>query len=434
MAPKKQKAQKVSLATFLGDDSLGDWADEDIDYSSISVPVQTTKSTFEPNSFESKPFESQRPQREEYPVPEVPPFKARLNNLSWDVTEDDVINHFENNLGQESFSNFYAPKEGDRLKGFAFITFNTKDLLVQALDMSGSELNGRRVYVAVAAPDRNNDRRPPREDFDWGARRGPLAAREDNDFERRPRGEPRERREEQDFDWGARKGPLAAREDNDFERRPRGEPRERREEKDFDWGARKGPLAAREDNDFERRPRGEPRERREEKDFDWGARKGPLAAREDNDFERRPRGEPRERREEKDFDWGARKGPLAAREDGDFERKPRREPREPREKREEQDFDWGARRGPLPAKEKSSGRSNSGRGGKQEDNLDWSSARTSKFVPARRSSNKPKETETKEASPAKPARSMYDVLADQNDNEEDEETEELTKKTGEVSI
>lgn len=368
---------------FLDDETFGgSWADDDVDLSSISVPVQSAKSAYEPPSFSGLAHPgsgpSDRPVRREFPVPDEAPFKARVSNLPWDVTEEEVGQWFEEKVGQGTFSKLVAPTENGRLKGSAFITFNTRDLLLQALDLSAQELNGRRVFVSVAAPDKSRD------DFDWGARRGPLSGGPpQNDRFGGERGERRPRREDADFDWGARKGPLAAGEVNEGEEKP---------------------FHARSHERGERGERAERKPRREEPEFDWSARRGPL-----------PGGpEPTEEKaEKKSFD------------------KPRGERTERKPRREEPEFDWTARRGPLPvsekpARENGKDRSNSGNfrktnsNKKQESQLDWGSARSAsgRFTAAKGAGHakaQAKEAETKKDA-AKPTQSIYHLLENEGDD------------------
>lgn len=282
--------------------SKDEWDDE-IDFLSISVPVLTSLAT----GFSGGSDYDLRPQRREFPVPDKPPYKARIGNLPWEVTEAEVRAWVEEGVGADSFLDFYAPQEDGRLRGFAFVTFHTRELLVAALDMNALELNGRRVYVSVAAPQGDREGRPPREDFDWGARRGPLAPREDEFQARGPRPE----RQDPNLDWGARRGPLEPR-----ERKPR------REEPDLDWSARRGPPEVSRERRAARPPKEEP-------EFDWNARRGPLATQPKEQKEWPKRDTP-------EFDWSTRRGPLTA----------KTESRAPK-----QDFDWSARRGPVTKSE-----------------------------------------------------------------------------------
>lgn len=289
----------MDLGAFLADDSIGgSWADEEVDMSSIGVsstaaPVSSYSHASRGEENDSYP----RREREEFPVPDAPPYKARVANLPYEVSEDALARFFEDRLqARDIVEDVKLPMDqlSGRPKGFAFITFSEKAALEEALQLTMSEFGGRKIYVNVAGPQKTDAF-----DLDWrGGRSGPLGSA--------PR-----RDEQPDLDWGAARsaGPSG----RERERRPR------REEADLDWGsARTGaPLPAR-----ERRPR------REEAELDWSAAasSGPLAPR-----DRKPR------RDEPQLDWGsARTGaPLPAR-----ERKPEGEWSSRAAKKNDQVFDW----------------------------------------------------------------------------------------------
>lgn len=290
----------MDLGAFLADDSIGgSWADEEVDMSSIGVAAQSgpTAAPIAKYSRDDEQFgDFPKRERTEFPVPDAPPFRARVANLPYEVSEEALGRFLEDRLqARDIVEDIKLPMDNmtGRLKGFAFVTFSEKAALEEALLLTMSEFNGRKIYVNVAAPQKQDAF-----DLDWrGGRTGPLGGG---------------RREEPDLDWGAARtgGPLPAR-----ERRPR------RDEPDLDWGtARQGnPLPPR-----ERRPR------RDEPDLDWGsARQGnPLPPR-----ERKPRTEP-------DLDWGsARQGnPLPPRErknDSDWS-----SARGGFKKKDEKEFDW----------------------------------------------------------------------------------------------
>jgi translation initiation factor 4B len=45
-------------------------------------------------------------------------------------------------------------RENDRPKGFGYVEFSSKDGLLRALDLNGSQLAGRNVRINVAEPRR----------------------------------------------------------------------------------------------------------------------------------------------------------------------------------------------------------------------------------------------------------------------------------------
>lgn len=383
----------MDLASFLSDDTFGgsSWADDDVDFSSISIPVQShkTDSGIPGPNFNDPAFGgSERRDHVEYPVPDAPPYRARINNLPWDANEEIVTEWLEGVVGQGATSKLVVPRDfndSSRVKGFAFVNFEERDQLVKALELSGTEMLGRRVYVNVAAPEKEG----------FGRSRGGFGG-------------------DADLDWGAaRSGPLPPR-DDDF----RGERRPRREDPDLDWGSARGSAAPRSDRP-ERRPR------REEPNLDWGAaRTGPRG--EPKGFEgHEPRGEPRERkprREEPALDWGSARGAAAP------APRPERRP-----KKEEPELDWGAARS-------TSGNTNSSRSSRNNSNSQSQSNKYNKKTAAdevdvwtrggqptggRRQQQQQAAVVKEEEASSKPAvvKSAFSVLANEDDEDEEEATE-----------
>ncbi|CCE64812.1 hypothetical protein TPHA_0I03110 [Tetrapisispora phaffii CBS 4417] len=314
MAPAKKNV-KMDLNSFLNDETFGSsWADEDVDLNKINIPIESAQANTIPleelaaanmakmgaggrgsrldpalGAGARRDF-----QRTEYPVPDVPPYKAIINNIPWDITPEGVTAWVEDGLEKEgAVVDLALPtdmRDPSRLKGIAFVEFAQRDDLVKALTFNATRLNDRTVYVSVAGPRREFSRGG--EDFDWGAARG-------SNFQG---GRPD--REEANLDWGAARG------SNYQERKPR------REEPNLDWGVARG------SNYQERRPE------REEVNLDWGAARG------SNYQERKPR------REEPNLDWGSARGSNFG-EQGNFNRAPRE--RKPR--KDEPELDWGSARG-----------------------------------------------------------------------------------------
>lgn len=310
----------MDLGSFLTEESGGSWADEEVDMSSIGVNVGSTAapvgSMGGASGASGGEIESyQRREREEYPVPDAPPYKARVANLPYDATEAALTRFFEDRLQTtDCVLEVKLPVDNftSRPKGFAFVTFSEKAILEEALNLSSSEFNGRKIYVNVAAPQKQDvfdlDWRasrtgPPgggrREEpvLDWGAARssGPVGG---GDRPRRPR------REEPDLDWSAARGAGPTGED-----RPR---RPRREEPELDWGAARGTFNA--------PPPRERRPRREEPELDWGSARGSSA-------QLPPRERSFRKPKQDDLDWGAARGSAVPK------------------KREEKEFDWLRRSG-----------------------------------------------------------------------------------------
>ena len=182
MAPPKSKTQKMSLGDFLGDQSLGSWADEMED-----MPVGSGdrsgygggRSTFgSGGGFGSdRGFGGDRPSyadrgfatREELPLPSKPPYTAHVGNLSFDATEGDIQDFF----GDCEVTNvrIIEDKLERKPKGFGYVEFGSVEGLKKALALSGSQFQGRNVRVSVAEPPKD---RPEQKDMSDWTRRGPL--------------------------------------------------------------------------------------------------------------------------------------------------------------------------------------------------------------------------------------------------------------------
>lgn len=149
MAPKR--AQKMSLNEFLGDSAFGSWADE-----MDMVPTRSSGTSEEPRSRLSdapdrghRDLRSDRPPREDLPLPTSPPYTAFIGNLAFDVTESQMSTFFD---GYETKSIKIIKDREDRPKGFGYIEFATLDGLKDALARSGQNFANRTIRISVAEP------------------------------------------------------------------------------------------------------------------------------------------------------------------------------------------------------------------------------------------------------------------------------------------
>ncbi|KAI9720933.1 MAG: hypothetical protein M1828_005503 [Chrysothrix sp. TS-e1954] len=177
MGPKKSN-QKMSLGTFLGDQSLGSWADEMED---MPMPSGDSRSGYgsERRGFNSmssfgggRDFGGDRggfASREQLPLPNRPPYTAHLGNLSFDVTSGDIEDFFSG--CSVTSVRIVEDKLDHKPKGFGYVEFGSLDGLKQALSQSESSFQGRNIRVSVAEPPK--DRGETRELNDW-TRKGPL--------------------------------------------------------------------------------------------------------------------------------------------------------------------------------------------------------------------------------------------------------------------
>ncbi|KAF2468964.1 uncharacterized protein BDR25DRAFT_54446 [Lindgomyces ingoldianus] len=177
MAPKS-KTQKMSLGDFLGDQSLGSWADEMED-----MPVGgDSRGGYggERRAFSSAGgFGADRgfattsdrgyAMREVLPLPSKPPYTAHLGNLSFDATEGDITDFFS---GCEVTNvRIVEDKLERKPKGFGYVEFGSLDGLKKALELSGTQFQGRNIRISVAEPPKD---RPETKDMSDWTRKGPL--------------------------------------------------------------------------------------------------------------------------------------------------------------------------------------------------------------------------------------------------------------------
>ncbi|KAB8260680.1 hypothetical protein BDV32DRAFT_44239 [Aspergillus pseudonomiae] len=178
MAPK-QKAQKMSISTFLADENFGSWADEMDDMPLPAPPQPRFDSDRRAGGLSSAGFGSGFGDRERggyavrepLPLPTQPPYTAHVGNLSFDATSADISDLFVDcavtNVRIVEDKLTKAPK------GFGYVEFETVDGLKKALDLSGATLQGRAIRVSIAEPPKERDVK----EFDW-TRKGPLPAPE----------------------------------------------------------------------------------------------------------------------------------------------------------------------------------------------------------------------------------------------------------------
>ncbi|KAF2809088.1 RNA-binding domain-containing protein [Mytilinidion resinicola] len=178
MAPPKKQQQKLSLGDFLTDQALGSWADEMEDMP-LGTSAQTTgygggRPTFgSAGGYADRGFASTNDRnyavREALPLPTKPPYTAHLGNLSFDATEGDITDFFS---GCEVTNvRIVEDKMERKPKGFGYVEFGSLDGLKKALELNGTQFQGRNIRISVAEPPK--DREGQREITDW-TRKGPL--------------------------------------------------------------------------------------------------------------------------------------------------------------------------------------------------------------------------------------------------------------------
>jgi RNA recognition motif-containing protein len=88
--------------------------------------------------------------REELPLPSKPPYTAHLGNLSFDATEGDISDFFAE--CEVTNVRIVEDKLERKPKGFGYVEFGSVDGLKKALDLSGTQFQGRNIRVSVAEP------------------------------------------------------------------------------------------------------------------------------------------------------------------------------------------------------------------------------------------------------------------------------------------
>ena len=88
--------------------------------------------------------------REELPLPSKPPYTAHLGNLSFDATEGDINDFFAD--CEVTNVRIVEDKLERKPKGFGYVEFGSLDGLKKALDLSGTQFQGRNIRVSVAEP------------------------------------------------------------------------------------------------------------------------------------------------------------------------------------------------------------------------------------------------------------------------------------------
>lgn len=295
MAPPKKTTQKMDLASFLADDTLdGDGDSWGGDYTPESIATQGNVLDIGSDIQVGA-------------LPDQPPYTAKISNFPGNSTEESLEDFFIKGMAitnpVDDIESFRAPRDQlGELRGFAFITFTTRDLLEKALTLNDRFIESSKVYVSVATPPKN-DRRPRRDDsFDFAGARGSFqqqssssssfggSSRFGSDRER-DGGEDRERRprREENFDFAGVRGSMQQQQQPVRRERFGGDREERRprREENFDFAGVRGSLQQQEpvrDREHfrggEQREREERKPRREEPALDFTAIRGSMQQKE----------------------------------------------------------------------------------------------------------------------------------------------------------
>ena len=100
------------------------------------------------------PFTHTGPPKPEVPVPDTPPYRAHIGNISYDLTEDAVEAFLGHHRVVEILITRY--REDGRAKS-CFVEFVEREDLEKALELDGRDLMGRRARVEVAMARQRRD-------------------------------------------------------------------------------------------------------------------------------------------------------------------------------------------------------------------------------------------------------------------------------------
>lgn len=88
--------------------------------------------------------------REELPLPDKPPYTVHLGNLSFDATNGDVTDFFAD--CEVTNVRIIEDKLEMKPKGFGYAEFASREGLIKALALNGSQFQGRSIRISVADP------------------------------------------------------------------------------------------------------------------------------------------------------------------------------------------------------------------------------------------------------------------------------------------
>ena len=89
--------------------------------------------------------------------------KVYVGGLSWDTTDDSLLNKFQEYGNCEAI--VIKDRETGRSRGFGFVTFEREEDAEKSLTLNEEEFEGRTVRVSFA---KERDSRPPRYSSDRG--------------------------------------------------------------------------------------------------------------------------------------------------------------------------------------------------------------------------------------------------------------------------
>ncbi|XP_065557591.1 uncharacterized protein LOC136025487 [Artemia franciscana] len=108
------------------------------------------------------PKASRRSYIDESLIPRNGPYCARVANLPYDIDEPDIDRFFKG----LKIKNIKMPRDGNRIKGYAFVEFEDKLQLIEALDNNDLRIKGRKIKVELKLNEDCNHKRRHKWDFE----------------------------------------------------------------------------------------------------------------------------------------------------------------------------------------------------------------------------------------------------------------------------
>lgn len=151
-----KKGQKMSLTSFLADESLGAWADDVADLPTartyclchvvhVTNPSMTNKAVAAWTDSSSRgPVDTALSR----PVPTSPPFVLYMGNLDYEVSDSDIQTLFGDQVAIKSIR-IIRDIEG-KPKGFGYVELEDHSSILGALKMNGESLRNRRIKLDVS--------------------------------------------------------------------------------------------------------------------------------------------------------------------------------------------------------------------------------------------------------------------------------------------
>lgn len=137
----------MSLNEFLGDSTLGSWADEMDTLPTAPAAREDSHPLGRRDDFHSQRSDRHfAPIHEDLPLPTHPPYTAFVGNLAFDITEKDLEDFFQSEIKSVKI----IRDREDKPKGFGYVEFTELDSLKDALTRTGVNFSGRTIRVSVA--------------------------------------------------------------------------------------------------------------------------------------------------------------------------------------------------------------------------------------------------------------------------------------------